>query len=110
MNIMNIAGQRALITYDPDTDQFRGEFLGLNGGADFYAANVAGLRVEGKKSLKAFLATCKEHGIEPFKAYSGKFNARIAPDLHASAAASAAAQGISLNQLVERAIRHEIHT
>lgn len=110
MNIMNIADHRAIITYDPDTDMLRGEFLGLNGGADFYAANIRGLRVEGKRSLEIFLDTCKKHGIEPFKAYSGKFNARIDPDLHARAVESAASQGISLNQLVERAIKHEIRT
>ena len=46
MNTMNIGGYEAVITFDPDIQMFRGEFVGLNGGADFYAADVAGLRRE----------------------------------------------------------------
>ncbi|STY64445.1 Uncharacterized protein encoded in hypervariable junctions of pilus gene clusters [Mannheimia haemolytica] len=36
-NIMDINGYKAVIAYDPETELFRGEFIGLNGGADFYA-------------------------------------------------------------------------
>ena len=35
MNIMEINGYRAVVQYDPEIDMFRGEFIGLNGGADF---------------------------------------------------------------------------
>jgi predicted HicB family RNase H-like nuclease len=108
-NMMIIDGYRAVIQYDPDVTLFHGEFVGLNGGADFYAADVAGLHKEGKASLKAFIDTCKENGIAPVRHFSGKFNARIDPDLHARAVEAATAQGISLNQFVERAISHEIH-
>ena len=53
-NTMEIDGYRAIIQFDPDIDMFRGEFIGLNGGADFYAPDVAGLRKEGALSLKVF--------------------------------------------------------
>ena len=43
MNTMTINGYQAVIAFDPDIQLFRGEFVGLNGGADFYAADVAGL-------------------------------------------------------------------
>ena len=35
MNIMKINGYKAIIKYDPTIDQFRGEFIGLNGGQIF---------------------------------------------------------------------------
>ncbi len=35
---MTINGVKAVISYDSDIDLFRGEFIGLNGGADFYAS------------------------------------------------------------------------
>lgn len=41
MNILIINNHRAVITYDPDTDMLRGEFLGLNGGADFYSSALS---------------------------------------------------------------------
>jgi len=108
MNILTIEGHRAVISYDEDTDMLRGEFVGLNGGADFYASNIAALKKEGSKSLRVFLDTCKEQGIEPYRHFSGKFNARINPELHALAVEKAAAEGISLNQFIERAIQHEV--
>ena len=60
MNILIIEGHRAVVSYDEDTDILRGEFVGLNGGADFYASNIAALKKEGTKSLRIFLDTCKE--------------------------------------------------
>ena len=35
MNMMEINGFNAVIKYDPEIEMFRGEFVGLNGGADF---------------------------------------------------------------------------
>ncbi len=52
MNTMTISGYQAVIAFDPDIQLFRGEFVGLNGGADFYAADVAGLKHEGEISLR----------------------------------------------------------
>ncbi|MYN08798.1 type II toxin-antitoxin system HicB family antitoxin [Pseudoduganella aquatica] len=97
-NIMKIDGQQAVIAYDPEIELFRGEFIGLNGGADFYAPDVAGLQREGSISLAVFLRTCKERGIEPFKSFSGKFVLRVDPAVHEAAALAAAADGKSLNQ------------
>ena len=98
--IMEIDGYKAVIQFDSDIDMFRGEFIDLNGGADFYAPDVAGLRKEGEASLKVFLEMCEEDGVEPRRWYSGKFNLRISPELHASASAAAAAEGKSLNQWI----------
>ncbi len=100
MNSMNICGHKATIQYDPEIDMFRGEFTSLNGGADFYATNIAELRKEGELSLQVFLQMCKESGIEPQKQYSGKFNLRVSPKLHADIAQKAAAEGKSLNRCV----------
>ena len=36
MNVMTVDGYSAKIEYDPEIDMFRGEILGLTGGADFY--------------------------------------------------------------------------
>jgi predicted HicB family RNase H-like nuclease len=64
MDILEIDGYRAVIQCDPDIDMFRGEFVGLNGGADFYAKDIDNLRKEGEISLKVFLEMCREDGVE----------------------------------------------
>lgn len=98
INQMTINGVKAVITYDSEIDMFRGEFVGLNGGADFYAADAEGLKREGEISLKVFMEACKEDGVEPFKTYSGKFVLRIPPEDHAAVTRAAIAAGKSLNQ------------
>ena len=100
VNIMTLDNYCARIEYDPELDQFRGEILGLNGGADFYGKNPEELRREFKRSLKVYLDVCKEKGIPPFKNYSGKFNLRVSKELHSKIAMEAAAEGKSLNQWV----------
>ncbi|MDR2875767.1 MAG: type II toxin-antitoxin system HicB family antitoxin [Methylobacillus sp.] len=104
-NTLMINGYQAVITFDPDIQMFRGEFLGLNGGADFYAKDVNGLQREGEISLKVFLDACAEDGVEPRKYFSGKFSLRVDPALHEAATIAAAAHGQSLNQWAEDALR-----
>ncbi|MDP9838949.1 putative HicB family RNase H-like nuclease [Neorhizobium huautlense] len=104
-NVMDIAGEKAVVTFDPELQMLRGEFVGLNGGADFYAESIPELMVEGRKSLSVFLKMCAEKGIEPKKQFSGKFNLRLAPSDHAAAAIAAAAAGKSLNEWIATTIR-----
>jgi predicted HicB family RNase H-like nuclease len=68
------------------------------------------VRLEFNKSLKVFLDVCKEKGIEPYKEYSGKFNLRIPPELHAEIASRALAEGKSLNQWIVQTIDQFVHT
>ena len=110
MNFLNIDGYRAVIQYDPEIEMFRGEFVGLNGGADFYATDIEGLRHEGRVSLQVFLDACARRGIEPRKSFSGKFNVRVPPELHSAVSAAAAAKGKSLNQWIVDALDHEIES
>ena len=108
MNIMTLDGYSAKIEYDAELDVFRGEILGLTGGADFYGKNPKELRAEFKKSLQVFLDVCREKGIEPRRNYSGKFNLRIPPELHEQLAIAAQAEGKSINALAQEALRQRV--
>ncbi len=105
MSMMKLDGYSAKIEYDAELDNFRGEILGLNGGADFYGSNPKQLRTEFRKSLQVFLQVCKEKGIEPNRCYSGKFNLRITPELHEQLAFAAEAKGMSINTLAQKALQ-----
>ena len=82
MTLMSLDGYQARIIYNPESDQFRGEILGLSGGAEFYGSNPDELRREFKQSLEVYLEVCRERGVAPRKQFSGRFNLRIPPDLH----------------------------
>ena len=108
MNLMTVDDYNAKIEYDPEIDMFRGEILGLTGGADFYGKTPQELRAEFKKSLSVFLQVCKEKGIEPRRNYSGKFNLRIPPELHERLAIAAQAEGKSINTLAQEALAQRV--
>ncbi|CNI16894.1 Uncharacterized protein encoded in hypervariable junctions of pilus gene clusters [Yersinia frederiksenii] len=99
-NTMKIDGHTAIINFDPEIEMFRGEFVGLNGGADFYAYSVEELKKEGSLSLSVFLDECKKDGIEPYKSYSGKVTARLTPERHQALTVTAQATGHSINDLL----------
>ena len=108
MSVMTLDDFQAKIEYDPELDLFRGEILGLNGGADFYGKNPKQLRAEFKKSLEVFLAVCREQGIEPRRRFSGKFNLRIPPELHERLAIVAQVEGKSINALAQEALQDRV--
>jgi len=103
-NVIEIEGHKAVVSLDPEIGMLRGEFLGLSGGADFYAKDVEALAQEGSRSLRVYLDMCAEKGIEPFRAFSGRFNLRLDPALHETAVTAAAAENKSLNEWVAEAI------
>ena len=106
MNIMEINGVKAVIAFDPEINMFRGEFVGLNGGADFYATDIDGLRREGETSLKVFLDMCAEEGVSPYRKTSGRLNLRLSQELYDKAATMAKASGKSLNAWIADVIRY----
>ena len=108
MNMMTLDGYHAKIEYDAELDLFRGEILGLTGGADFYGKNPKELRAEFKKSLQVFLQVCSERGIEPRRNYSGKFNLRIPTELHEKLAIVAQAEGKSINMIAQEALQQRV--
>jgi predicted HicB family RNase H-like nuclease len=65
---MEIDGRRATVSFDEDSGKIRGEFIGLSGGADFYAETIETLAAEGRVSLGVYLDICREKGVKPYLA------------------------------------------
>lgn len=108
LNQIDIQGQKAIISFDAEIGLFRGEFIGLNGGADFYATSVDELIKEGEVSLSTFIEVCNENNIEPYETYSGKLIATIPPSLHEKIRIAAASAGLTFNQWVQTALEREV--
>ena len=101
-------GYNAIISYDQDIDMFRGEFLDLNGGANFYSSDIKGLRQEGSTSLRIFLEECQKHGIEPKMEKSETIDLILNHDLFKKASDVAASKGESLNSFIANAVQQAV--
>jgi predicted HicB family RNase H-like nuclease len=107
-NVMKFGEYEAVISFDPDIQLLRGEFVGLNGGADFYADSIKKLRKEGEVSLKVFLDFAAEKNIPPRKDASGKLVLRLKPEIHQKYKLLAKSKNISLNQLLNETLEKAI--
>ena len=79
-NMMEYKGYYAKPEYSVEDHIFYGKIIGISDLVDFYT------------------------GKDPDRAYSGRFNVRISPDLHRKISLVAQAEGVSLNKAVEQAI------
>jgi predicted HicB family RNase H-like nuclease len=96
--------------YDRDAGLFHGEVLGTKDVITFQAEAPAELGKAFVESVDDYLAFCRSRREAPEKPFSGRFVARIAPDLHRKLSLAAQEQGTSLNALVEQSLASSLAT
>ncbi len=108
MNMMTYQGYAARIEYSDEDEAFVGRIAGIRDVVGFHGESVHDLRAAFMEAVDDYLETCKKLGRAPQKPYSGKILLRVDPGIHARAAASAEAQGKSLNawaqEVLEKAV------
>lgn len=86
-----------------------GKILFITDIVTFEAETPQELKKAFESAVDDYVITCEEIGKEPQKPFKGTFNIRISPELHREAAVAAQRNGISLNELTERAIQQYVH-
>jgi predicted HicB family RNase H-like nuclease len=105
---MQYGGYRAQVVYDDDAKVFHGTVLGIKDVINFEGDCVDELVTAFKESVDDYLAFCRERGEEPEKPFSGKFEVRIAPELHERLYLRAREEGVSINKLVNNLLQEEL--
>lgn len=99
MKYKNYAGH---VEYDSDAKIFHGEVLGIKDVVTFQGRTVEEIEQAFKDSVDDYLDFCRKRGEEPDKPFSGKFNLRISPELHAKLSIAAQIEGESLNHYISK--------
>lgn len=107
-NILEYKGYIGRVEFSAEDKIFHGKLEYINDLVTFEATSVEELEKEFKDAVDDYIDTCKKLDIDPQKAFKGKFNVRISPELHKAAAFQAAKRNLSLNRFVEEALKHEI--
>lgn len=105
---MEHKGYQGTVVFDDDAGIFHGSVVGIRDTVTFQGESVAEVRQAFRDSVDDYLEFCAERGEEPDKPLSGRFNVRISPEMYAQAVAAARTRGLSLNALVEEAIRQRV--
>ena len=105
---MTYLGYTAVVEYDDDDKILVGRVVDLRDVIHFEATSVAEIETIFHESVDDYLAFCAEQGDEPDRPYSGKVGLRLDSALHRAAAARAAEEGKSLNDLVVEALSERV--
>ena len=95
-------------TLDAEAGLMSGTVMGIRDVIHFEGASVEEVRSSFVRSVDAYVRYCRAEGVEPQKAKSGRFNLRLAPDLHRRIEAAASASGDSLNSWIERHLERAV--
>ena len=109
-DVLEYKGFAGSVHFRAEDNILFGKIEGISDLVSFEGRSVSELRASFEKAVDEYIELCKSLGKKTRKSYRGSFNVRISPELHLEAAETAIRSGISLNQFVERAIRHEVES
>jgi predicted HicB family RNase H-like nuclease len=93
-------GYTANPEYDPEAGVLHGIVLGLRDVVTFEADRLEDIEQAFHDSIDDYLEFCEERGEAPERPFSGKFQLRLAPELHKEIYLRAAEARKSMNGLV----------
>ncbi len=105
---MEYKGYVGSVEFSEADGLFFGKVMGIRGLLSYEGTTAKELVEDFHGVVDDYLALCEAQGTTPEKAYKGSFNVRISPELHKKAVICAAAQQMSLNSFVERALEKSV--
>jgi predicted HicB family RNase H-like nuclease len=91
-----------------DDDCLHGRVLFIDDLISYEGATPAALKQAFTEAVDRYIAHCEQTGKAPNKPYSGTFNVRVGPELHRSAVRCAKQHGVTLNELMVRALQASV--
>ena len=96
------------VHFNADDEIFYGKIEGVNDLITFEGESVKKLKKAFEEAVEDYLQLCEKVGKPALKSYKGSFNVRIPLELHRQTVQKALMSGISLNQLIQKALEKEV--
>ena len=106
---LNYKNYTGTVCFSEEDAVFHGKVIGIKALISFEGDSVNAITGDFRRAVDEYLKFCASKGKEPEKPFKGSFNVRISADLHRKLALTATARGVSLNTLVEDAIRQTVN-
>jgi len=104
-DLMEYKGFFGTVEYSAVDNILFGKVLGIKGLISYEGNSLQSLNEDFEGAIDDYLEMCADEGIEPQRAYKGKFNVRVSPEVHKRLVLYSAAHGQTLNSTVEEAIK-----
>ncbi|MHB8882949.1 MAG: type II toxin-antitoxin system HicB family antitoxin [Thermodesulfovibrionales bacterium] len=105
---MTYKGYIGTVRFSEEDEIFHGKIEAINDLIMFEGTSVKELKRAFHEAVDDYLETCRVMGREPQKPFKGSFNVRIPSELHRRAVERATRMGVSLNQLVQKALEEKV--
>jgi len=96
------------VHFNAEDEVFFGKIEGIEDLVSFEGQSVTELKNAFEESVDDYISLCKENGKDLEKSYKGSFNVRISSEVHKKAKRLAIMKGISLNQLIQKAVEEKV--
>lgn len=96
------------VHFSAEDECFFGKIEGINDLVTFEGRTVDELKKAFREAVEDYSRLCKITGKQLRKSYKGNFNVRMTAELHRKAVQKSLRLGISLNQLVQKAVEKEV--
>jgi predicted HicB family RNase H-like nuclease len=96
------------VHFSAEDECFFGKIEGVDDLVTFEGCDVDELKRSFKEACEDYVRLCRQAGKPLQKSYKGSFNVRLSAELHQKAVRKSSLLGISLNQLVQRAVEKEV--
>lgn len=107
-DILKYEGFIGSVHFSSEDECFYGKIEGIDDLISFEGQNVNELKKAFFEAVSEYKELCMRVNKPLFKSYKGSFNVRITPELHRKAVQKSLMLGLSLNQLVQKAIEEEV--
>ena len=104
-NLLEYKGYYGTVEFSATDNVLFGEVIGIIGLISYEGKCIQSLKEDFEGAVDDYLEMCADSGVEPERAYKGKFNVRVSPEVHKSLVLYAASHGQTLNSTVEEAIK-----
>lgn len=108
-NEFSYAGYSGSCEASVEDSCLHGRILFIDDLITYEGDTVSELKAAFNAAVNRYIEYCAQTGKPANKPYSGNFNIRVSPDIHKAAAQRAKRDGVSLNNLVGRALEKEIN-
>jgi len=104
-NTMNYKDYTGTIEFSEKEMEFYGRVVGMRTSITYRGASAEELVTSFHNAIDTYIETSEANGQEPDKPFKGSFNVRVSPQIHKECVEYATNHDISLNTLVNMALR-----
>ena len=108
-DVMEHKGYFGSVHYSDEDSIFFGKIEFIRGLINYEGESVTTLKEAFQDAVDDYLSLCEEQERDPEKPFKGTFNVRVGKDLHRKAALYAESHKMSLNHLMNHALKEYLH-